>query len=228
MIPDSQQDNDRGPAPEAFRFVAQQVSHMLPTTWATDLAYIAGRFARERKLVPGSVTSREDSNVRSRPVFIVDGHRLRKAAPWLFEAYRTHFLEIARRAVSGDVHIARNDLYAVNLNVQYGNKMVYECHVDSNPVQGVLYTASIPVEVGGALVVARDQSANSIDEVERNCDEIQPREGELLIFDARAWPHYVRSVSEPHVRIAVTMNFYTEDCPESTRPDDLDRHLYGA
>ena len=29
------------------------------------------------------------------------------------------------------------------------------------------------------------------------------------------------------MRIVAVMNFYTESCPESTRPRELNRHLYG-
>jgi hypothetical protein len=30
------------------------------------------------------------------------------------------------------------------------------------------------------------------------------------------------------VRVVAVMNFYTTSCPESTRPLDLNRHLFGA
>ena len=29
------------------------------------------------------------------------------------------------------------------------------------------------------------------------------------------------------MRIVAVMNYYTESCPESTRPAELNRHLYG-
>jgi hypothetical protein len=29
------------------------------------------------------------------------------------------------------------------------------------------------------------------------------------------------------MRIVAVMNYYTESCPESTRPPELNRHLYG-
>jgi hypothetical protein len=29
------------------------------------------------------------------------------------------------------------------------------------------------------------------------------------------------------MRVVAVMNFYTRSCPESTRPTDLNRHLFG-
>jgi hypothetical protein len=50
----------------------------------------------------------------------------------------------------------------------------------------------------------------------------------LIFFDGRHHPHYARSlVSETDVRIAAVMNFYIESYPESTRPPELNRHLFG-
>jgi hypothetical protein len=57
---------------------------------------------------------------------------------------------------------------------------------------------------------------------------IRPHAGHLIVFDGRQYPHYVRPLtSETDVRITVVMNFYTESCPESTRPQELNRHLFG-
>ncbi|WP_408665539.1 2OG-Fe(II) oxygenase [Jatrophihabitans sp.] len=105
--------------------------------------------------------------------------------------------------------------------------MVYECHVDSNPVQGMLYTATLSERDGGALVVGLDPSAQSIEEVDANCQELYPKANKLLLFDARRNPHYVRPMTEGHARVAVAMNFYTDESPESARPADLSRHLFG-
>jgi len=45
--------------------------------------------------------------------------------------------------------------------------------------------------------------------------ELQPAE--------HLWP----LTNEAGVRIVAVMNFYTESCPESTRPAELNRHLFG-
>jgi hypothetical protein len=57
---------------------------------------------------------------------------------------------------------------------------------------------------------------------------IQPRAGQLIFFDGRQHPHYARPLSsESALRIVAVMNFYTSSYPESTRPHELNRHLYG-
>jgi hypothetical protein len=64
--------------------------------------------------------------------------------------------------------------------------------------------------------------------VERSCSVIRPCAGQLIFFDGREYPHYARALrSGSDLRIAAVMNFYTASCPESTRPRELNRHLYG-
>jgi len=158
---------------------------------------------------------------------LVDGEVLKKEAPWLFTLYETVFLEYARKYSGVPVYTASTDIYAINLNVQWGDGMVYECHVDSNPVQGMLYTSTLTQADGGALVVGYNPDAKSIPEVDADCVEIYPRANHLVTFDARHAPHYVRPMSHGDARIAVAMNFYTDECPESARPADLSKHLFG-
>jgi len=65
--------------------------------------------------------------------------------------------------------------------------------------------------------------------VERDCSVIRPYAGHLIFFDARQHPHYARPLRQAaDTRIVAVMNFYTESCPESTRPPELNRHLYGC
>jgi hypothetical protein len=57
---------------------------------------------------------------------------------------------------------------------------------------------------------------------------VQPRAGHLIFFDGRANPHYARPLmSESDTRVVAVMNYYTESCPESTRPPELNRHRFG-
>ena len=52
--------------------------------------------------------------------------------------------------------------------------------------------------------------------------------GQLIFFDGRTYPHYARTLaSESDMRVVAVMNFYTASCPESTRPSELNRHLFG-
>jgi hypothetical protein len=80
---------------------------------------------------------------------------------------------------------------------------------------------------GGELVFAYDAAA-SIEDVERDCSVVRPSAGHLIFFDAREYPHYVRPLThESDMRVAAVMNYYTGSCPESSRPAQLNRHLYG-
>ncbi len=64
--------------------------------------------------------------------------------------------------------------------------------------------------------------------MERSCSVIRPHAGQLIFFDARSYPHYARSLTaESDTRIVAVMNYYTESCPETKRPKELNRHLYG-
>jgi hypothetical protein len=104
--------------------------------------------------------------------------------------------------------------------------MRFECHVDSNPLTGLLFCTDH--QAGGELVISNDPTAAGIAEVERDCSVIRPHAGHLVFFDARRHPHYARPlVAESDVRVLADMNFYTESSPESTRPPELNRHLYG-
>ena len=121
---------------------------------------------------------------------------------------------------------ARDDRYGVVLNVQRGTTMRFECHVDSNPLTGAALLHRS--RHGGELVFAHDPAAADIAAVERDCSVIRPHAGHLIFFDARQHPHYARPLTaESDMRIVAVMNFYTESCPESTRPAELNRHLYG-
>jgi hypothetical protein len=50
----------------------------------------------------------------------------------------------------------------------------------------------------------------------------------LIFFDGKTFPHYARVLlSDSDVRVVAVMNFYTGSRPESTRPPELNRHLFG-
>ena len=121
---------------------------------------------------------------------------------------------------------AADDRYGIVLNVQRGTGMRFEFHVDSNPMTGLLFCTDHPE--GGDLVFAHDPAAAGIEAAERDCSVIRPRAGHLIFFDGRQHPHYARPLrTESDMRVVAVMNFYTESCPESTRPQELNRHLFG-
>lgn len=172
------------------------------------------------------VLSREGPDVRYIARGRVHAPRVREDLPWLHQLYRGDFLELAREACEEKVSPAGDDRYGVVLNVQRGTRMRFECHVDSNPLTGLLFCTDHVN--GGELVFAHDAAAASIDDVERDCSVVRPSAGHLIFFDARRYPHYVRPLANlSDMRVVAVMNYYTESCPESTRPPELNRHLYG-
>jgi len=104
--------------------------------------------------------------------------------------------------------------------------MRFECHVDSNPLTGLLFCTDHPV--GGELVFAHSTGAAGTAGVDQDCSAIRPHAGHLIFFDARRHPHYSRPLTTASgMRIVAVMNFYTKSFPESTRPPELNQHLYG-
>ena len=172
------------------------------------------------------VLSRESPDVQHIARGRVHADHVREHLPWLYKAYRNEVLELANEMTAEHVSAAQDDRYGMVLNVQRGTSMRFECHVDSNPLTGLLFCTDHAA--GGELVVAHDTTAEGLAEIDRNCSVIRPHAGHLIFFDARRYPHYARVLTaDSETRIVAVMNFYTESCPESTRPRELNRHLYG-
>jgi hypothetical protein len=170
--------------------------------------------------------SREAPDVRYIRRGRVHADKVQHGLPWLYKLYRSDFLDLAVQAWGEPIKAAFDDRYGVVLNVQRGRTMRFECHVDSNPVTGLLFFSDHLA--GGELVVGHDTAAVGVEAVEKDCTAIQPQAGQLVFFDGKTYPHYARPVlSDSDVRVAAVMNFYTESCPESTRPRELNRHLFG-
>ena len=153
---------------------------------------------------------------------------VRRTLPWLYRLYRGASLDLAQEESASRSTAALDDRYGLVLNVQHGTSMRFECHVDSNPLTGLLFCTDHPEGVGGELVFGHDPQAADVTAVERDCSVIRPRAGQLIIFDGRKHPHYARPLrSSSDLRVVAVMNFYTASYPESTRPPELNRHLYG-
>jgi hypothetical protein len=199
----------------------------LPDGWRQAILGVAERRARARELVPASVTSREGGDTEVRiPVLTVGGLAVRDELPWLAELYGSRFLELAQTISSEPVSCADDPRYGINVNVQRGRRMRYECHVDSNPIEGLLYVTEHPPGSGGETVFSNIGDVPTRAEVDRDATRIHPVAGHLVFFDARHHSHYVTELSdEADIRVIAAMNFYTPSCPESSRPADLNRHL---
>lgn len=210
-----------------FRWATFDVTGQLPGNWQHEIEAVAAR-ADFREFPRTPILSREAERVAHVPRGRVHAHQVRHSLLWLYRLYRGCFLTLAQEACAERTVPALDDRYGVVLNVQRGTAMRFECHVDSNPMTGLLFCTDHPAGAGGELIFGNDPAAADIDAVERDCSVIRPHAGHLIFFDGRRHPHYARPlVSETDVRIVAVMNFYTESCPESTRPAGLNRHLFG-
>ena len=203
------------------------VAHLMPPMWQHELTQAAKQLSRFKLLVPTSVTSREVADSAGIETYIVDGLQIKHHLPWLYAAYHTTFLEMANIAGrDGPYLAAKNDLYGVNLNVLKGTGSRYESHVDSNPLQGLLFVTEHNTASGGVLRVSCNQMMKGEFPLDSSSFDIQPEPGKLLFFDARRSPHYVTPLLKGDLRVTVAMNFYCQASPESLRPKDLNNHLF--
>lgn len=209
-----------------FNWTTFDLTSQLPEDWDRDIIETAAD-ADVREFPRTPILSREAADV---PYILrgrVHADRVQDVLPWLYHLYRTDFLELARLAWAKEPVIpARDDRYGIVLNVQRGTTMRFECHVDSNPLTGLLFCTDHLA--GGELVFAHGKDATDVGAVERACSVIQPRAGQLIFFDGRDYAHYARPLmSGSDMRVVAVMNYYTESCPESTRPRELNRHRFG-
>jgi hypothetical protein len=212
--------------PPVFRWTTFDLASRLPANWRRDIAAAAAdTVIREFPRTP--ILSREAAYISHIRRGRVDADQVQKVLPWLYELYQSDFLELARLARPGEpVESAHDDRYGIVLNVQRGTTMRFECHVDSNPLTGLLFCTDHGE--GGELVFAHDRGAADVEAVDQDCSVIRPLAGHLVFFDGREYPHYARPLrSESDTRVVAVMNFYTESCPESTRPPELNRHRFG-
>lgn len=208
-----------------FRWTAFDVTDLLPAGWQKD-AMAAAQEAEVRDFPRTPILTREAAHVQSIKRGRVHARQVKTRLPWLYKLYHGAFRELAEQAWREPISTAHDERYGLVLNVQRGKKMRFECHVDSNPVTGLLFLTSH--RQGGELVIARDVSAKSVQDVDRDCSVIRPQAGHLVFFDVRQHPHYSRELRfRWATRVVADMNFYTKSFPESTRPPELNIHLYG-
>lgn len=213
---------------EKVKWFEFDIHDLLPNGWEEYVKKWSMKNAVRKFIVPTSVTSREKDRALKLPIAVISGDSITLGLPWLFEYYETLFLDCANLCYADVIRTARLNRYAVNLNLQRGN-MRYEAHVDSNPVEGLLYVTTHPEGTGGELVVSRNKDALGPEEIDESCEIIHPKSGTLLFFDYRDYPHYTKELKkEDSIRIVVAMNYYTDSCTENDRPEDLDKHLYGV
>ncbi len=209
-----------------FHWHVYDVGHLLPAGWDVALLDLARGHAVRRVFRPTMATAREVADAQI-PMHSVDGEVLRRALPWTFELYSGWFKELGERTAEEKLQETSSDNRALSLNIQDGITMRYPCHVDSNPMQGLLYLTTCTEETGGGLVVARDRTARDVAGVDADAMRIYPTKGQLYFFDARRHAHYVEPLRrDDAVRAVLTMNYYSPSCPETVRPAGLDEQLF--
>jgi hypothetical protein len=210
-----------------FRWTTFDLTSSLCEDWQREIASAADE-AEFREFPRTPILSRESQDVQHIFRGRVHASDVRVNLPWLYRLYREDFLELAQKACAEPVMAAHDDRYGIVLNVQRGTEMRFECHVDSNPLTGLLFCTDHLTGAGGEIVFGHNPAAADIDAVERDCSVIRPHAGHLIFFDGRDHPHYARPLlSRSDVRVVAVMNFYTESFPESTRPRKLNHHLFG-
>ncbi len=212
--------------PQEFSYLKRDVTNLFPEGWQKDIGAVAAE-ADFQAFPRTPILSREAPDVTHIERGRVHADAVMQRLSWLYKLYRNEFLELATEAWREPIDAAYDDRYGVVLNVQRGKTMRFECHVDSNPVTGLLFFTDHPAGAG-ELVVSHDPDAVGVDQLERDCTPIRPEAGQIVFFDGRSCPHYARELQgESDVRVVAVMNFYTGSCPESTRPPELNRHRFG-
>ncbi|HEX4610316.1 MAG TPA: 2OG-Fe(II) oxygenase [Urbifossiella sp.] len=212
---------------DMFGWATFDVTWILPDGWQRDTLTAADE-AEVRPFGRTPVISREADDVQQVVRGRVHADQVATELPWLRELYRKDFRELGEQATGRNVYAAADERYGTVLNVQRGPRMRFECHVDSNPLTGLLFCTNHGPGSGGELVFGNDKAARSRADIEHSCSVLRPQAGHLIFFDGRVYPHYVRPLEDgDDTRVVAVMNYYTDECPESTRPPKLNRHLYG-
>lgn len=211
----------------SFNWTTFDVMSQLPSGWQQDIS-VTANIADVREFPRTPIISREAEDVMNIRRGRVHAGQVRQSLPWLYASYRGLFRDLAEKACREPVLAAADYRYGVVLNVQRGTTMRFECHVDSNPLTGILFCTDHPAGAGGELVVGHDTGVTGIETIDVDCSVIRPHAGHLIFFDGSRNPHYARALTSlSDIRVVAIMNYYTKSRPESTRPAELNRHLFG-
>ena len=228
------------PAPvltSRFSWRDWDVTSLLPAGWQRQVLAVAADPAAvvHQVITPTSVTSREDDKALQLDTYVVPGNVLARQLPWADTLYRGPLKQLAQEISTEELGVAQDIRYGAVLNVQPEGPR-YELHVDSQPVQGLLYFTSHPAGCGGALRIAGQGDVRGLAAVEEAPIVIYPQAGHFLAFDGRGHTHYVDQLIRrvraprppsgyPQLRVVMACNYYTRSSPESSRPADLSDHL---
>jgi hypothetical protein len=211
-----------------FRWTTYDVRTLMPDNWESAVLSAAAELATSKTLLTRHSTSREARADLALRAEGVSGRPLSERLPWLRRLYETTFRDLAQLTTIEPVSIMGDPQFGIVLNVQRGSDR-YECHIDTNPIEGLLYCTSHPEGSGGELVVSNHGDVSSVQEVDADATIVEPKAGYLVFFDGRHHAHYVRQLrNQDSLRVVAAMNFYVPSCPEASRPKDLNLHLDGT
>ena len=214
------------PSTEKFKWNEIPVEKHLPKGWRELLTSFSNHHRRTVSLVPNSITSRETEDVSSISISTVDGSQIRISLPWLHKLYKSTFLDLIIKHIDRTAVSANSDIHGITINIQSGNTMRYECHVESNPITALLYVNDHPKGSGGELVISNDTNSRGLEAIKRDSVSIYPESGVLYVIQAMHNPHFASPLTnQGDSRIAIVFNYYNEKTPETARPIDLDNHL---
>jgi hypothetical protein len=198
-----------------FSWRTWDVNSLLPLGWQAEIIAVVDRYARERTFETNTF-SREGDADNAVKSLAVSNARVRVELSWLEAMYEGLFRELTQLTTDERVSAACKESHRPALNAHRGAGMRHECHVDSNPKQALLYVTDHPKGSGGELVVSNRPDATGISEVDEDCSVIYPVAGNLVVFDARRFPHYVRPLRvSDQLRVVAAMNYYVPSCPEA-------------
>jgi hypothetical protein len=124
--------------PTGFCWTTFDLASRLPRDWQQEIAD-AAMGADFRRFPRTPILSRESLEVFYISRGRVHASDVQRNLPWLYGFYRSFFLELVQARCAEPVTPALDDRYGIVLNVQRGTEMRFECHVDSNPLTGLLF-----------------------------------------------------------------------------------------
>lgn len=204
--------------PGSFQLLAIDLNDLgiLPKDWIQSIGELVQNYGIKTLLDGTSATSRVESGIGPSNVTIVPGDTIFLHQRWLYDLYSTCFLQHASKLSSSPLRIAMDLTSSININSLDTIGSSYECHVDSNPITGLLFASSLSEEDGGQLVFKTPTNLRIT---------VTPQAGLFLAFDATQTPHFVSPIKSNIRRISIPMNYYTPES-ESKRPNSLNNYLY--
>ncbi len=170
------------------------ITRALPKNWREDLMRTIRVTSKVVLLDFTDPTSREDDfkGRRELPQVVASGSELVERSPWIETFYKGALLETVSTII-GENAQAADDLNGIVTANVLGPRMRFEGHGDSWKLGANLYV-KVP-DVGGELVVARNQSARTYNEIaDEPLYKVKPRVGMLSVVKLGDWPHSVTPV----------------------------------